>query len=67
MLFASVDLLKSRANRCPSFTPCPQYLGERHVFAQRQYNTMLTGFAFVSRGLLDLYWSDRYAQGGLGG
>lgn len=41
-----------------------QYLGERHVFRQMQYNTMLTGFAFVSRELLDLYWSDRYTQGG---
>ncbi|PRW57258.1 glycosyltransferase family 64 C5-like [Chlorella sorokiniana] len=49
--------------RLTSPGPPPQYLGERHVFRQMQYNTVLTGFAFVSRRLLDLYWADRYAQG----
>ena len=44
-----------------------QYLGERHVFREMRYNTALTGFAFVSRQLLDLYWSDRYEQGRLWG
>lgn len=44
-------------------TTLAQYLGERHVMQQMQYNTMLTGFAFVPRRLLDLYWSDHYTQG----
>lgn len=43
--------------------PPSDYLHERIVFQRGQYNVMLTAGEFVSRQLLERYWSKQYNEG----